>query len=81
MPGHKNLKCDVYLQAKNQLIYCKLVALGTLSMPGYAHPKRCYQLVENFRVYLLAKSQPHPLRFSGDIAKILKIYFGYFGHV
>ena len=28
--------------------YCKLVILGTLGMPGYAHLKRYYHFVENF---------------------------------
>ena len=52
--------------------YWKLV-LGTLGMPGYAHLKWYYQLVENFRVYLQAKNQLYPPRFSGDIAKICKL--------
>ena len=34
--------------------YCKLV-LGTLDMPGYAHPKWYYQFIENFCVYLQAQ--------------------------
>ena len=42
-------------------------------MPGYAHLKWYYQLVENFRVYLQAKNQLYPPRFSGDIAKICKL--------
>ena len=28
--------------------YCKVVILGTLSIPGYAHLKRYYHLLENF---------------------------------
>ena len=31
--------------------YWKLVILGTLDMPGYAHPKWYYQLVENVCAY------------------------------
>ena len=62
--------------------YCKFVILGTLGMPGYAHPKWYYRLVENFRVYLQTKIQLHPLRFGWDIAKLFQTYyFGYFGHV
>ena len=52
--------------------YCKLVVLGTLGMSGYTHPKRYYQFVDNFRVYLQAKNQLHPPCFSGYIAKICK---------
>ena len=37
-------------------IYCKLVIFGTLGMPGYTHPKRYYQVVENVCVYLQAKT-------------------------
>ena len=59
---------------------CKPVVLGTLSMPGYAHYKWYYHLIENFYVYLQAKNQLHPPCFYGDIAKIWNL-FGYFGHV
>ena len=47
-------------------------------MPGYAHPKRYYQLVENL-IYMLAKNQFHPPCFSKDIAKIWKIILGTLG--
>ena len=57
----------------------KLVVLGTLGMPGHAHPNWYYQLVENFRVYLQAKNQLHSPHFSGDIAKICKLIFGTLG--
>ena len=40
--------------------HCKLIAFGTLGMPGYANPKWNYQLVQNFRVYLQAKNQLQP---------------------
>ena len=40
-------------------IYCKLV-LGTLGTPGYANPKRYYQLVKNVCVHFQAKNQLHP---------------------
>ena len=50
--------------------YCKLVILGTFGMPGYGHPKRYYQLAENFHAYWQAKNQLYPPRFSRDIAKI-----------
>ena len=66
------------MQAKNQLHpshfpqviyllqrYCKLV-LVTMDMPSYAHPKWYYQLIENFHLYLQAKSQLHPPCFSED---------------
>ena len=43
-------------------------------MPGYAHPKWYYQLVENFPVHLQAKYQLDPPRFTGDIAKICKLF-------
>ena len=33
--------------------YCKLFIFGASGMPGYAHPKWYYQLVESFRIYLL----------------------------
>ena len=42
---------------------CKLLILGTLgisgyvlAMPGYAHPKSQYKLVENFEVYFHTKN-------------------------
>ena len=70
---------DVYLQAKNQLHpsrfswdiakICKLVALGTLGMSCYTHPKGYYQ----FGVYLQAKNQLHLPSFFWDIAKICKL--------
>ena len=60
--------------------YCKLMILATLDIPGYTEPKWYYQLVENFCVYLHAKNQLHPPRFSEDIAKICKLLiFGILG--
>ena len=66
------------MQAKNQLHpshfpqviylwqrYCKLV-LGTMVMPSYAHPNWYYQFIENFHLYLQAKSQLYPPCFSED---------------
>ena len=38
---------------------CKLLILDALGMPVYAHPKRKYQLVEIFDVYLHAKNTLH----------------------
>ena len=54
--------------------------LGTLCMPGYAHPKWYYQLVENFCVYLNAKKQLHPPCFSGYCKDIQTSYSGHFWH-
>ena len=53
-------------------------------MPGYAHPKRYYQLVENLiylikLIYMKEKNQFHPPCFSKDIAKIWKIILGTLG--
>ena len=42
-------------------------------MPGHAHQELCYQLVEDFCVYLQAKNQLHLSRFSRDIAKKCKL--------
>ena len=64
--------------------YCKLFIFGASGMPGYAHPKWYYQLVESFRIYLLDFSYLfiffylffvfiHSPSFTGDIAKICKI--------
>ena len=36
---------------------CHLIILGR---PGHAHQDEWYQLVGQFRVYLHAKTQPHP---------------------
>ena len=62
---------------------CKLVVLGTLGIPGYVHPNWYYQLVETF-MFISAgeKNQIHPPCFSGDIAKICKLFFFFwcFGH-
>ena len=44
------------------------------SKPGYAYPKRNYQLVENFYVYLPAKNQLHPPCFL----QMLEIYANLF---
>ena len=38
-----------------------------------------YHLVENFCVYLQAKTQLHPSCFNGDIAKICKLILGTLG--
>ena len=63
------------------LIYCNLVILATLSMPGFDHQKRSYKLVENFEDYLHAKNQIYPSLLFWKIAKILQAcYFGYFGN-
>ena len=52
--------------------YCKLVILGTLSLPGYGQQKLWYQLVED--VYLYAKNQIYPSFLSWNITKILQTY-------
>ena len=52
--------------------YGELIVLDTLGMPGFAYPKWCYQLVENFIFYLQAKNQLPPTPsscFSGDIVR------------
>ena len=61
---------DVFFEILKR--YCKVVILGTWSIPGYAHPK-WYQFVKTFHVYLQAKNQLYPSRFSGDILKTLKL--------
>ena len=53
--------------------YCKIIILGTLGIPGYAHSKWYYQFVKNFHVYLQVENQPHHQYFSGNIAKICKL--------
>ena len=41
--------------------YCKIVILGTLGMPDYAHHQKIYhQLVETFCIYLGVKNQLYP---------------------
>ena len=53
--------------------YYKLI-LGTLGMPGFAHPKWYnQQLLENLCVDLQAKNKINHPYFSGDIAKICKL--------
>ena len=88
-------KFGVYQTAKNQLHpprfsgdipkilwdIPKILLLGTLSMPGYAHPKWYFQLVENLSVYQQVKIPLYPPLFSGDIAEIFKFVILYFGHV
>ena len=59
--------------------YCKLVVFGALGLSRYLHPKWYYHLVENFCVYLQAKTQLHPPCFNGDIAKICKLILGTLG--
>ena len=73
--------------------YCKLFIFGASGMPGYAHPKWYYQLVESFRIYLLDFSylfifflfifRIHSFttfywRYCKDMQNS---YFGHFGHV
>ena len=58
--------------------YCKLVILGTLGMPGYAHPEWHYQPVENFRVSLQAKNHIHPPRFSRKLQRYANLLFSVF---
>ena len=53
-------------------IHCKIVILGSFGIPGYAHSKWYYQLVENFHVYLHIENQPHHQYFCGNVAKICK---------
>ena len=59
--------------------YCKLVVLGILGMPGYAHPKSYFQFVENFCVYPQAKNLFYTLCFSVDTAKLCKLILGTLG--
>ena len=78
IPGHVYLKWQYQFEETFDVFHeilqrhCKLVILGTLDMPGYAHPNWYYQLVEKL-VYLLAKNQLHHLSFSGDIVNTCKI--------
>ena len=65
-----NFHLHVFLEILQR--YCNLVILSTLDMVEYPHPKRYYQIVENFCVYLLLKNQFHFPCFSGDIAKMCK---------
>ena len=64
------------------LTYCKLVILGTLDIPGYAHLKK---IVSTYRelLCLTSKKSTLPPCFPEDIAKICiyTFYFGYFGYV
>ena len=41
--------------------------LGALDMPGHAHPKWYYQLVEDFDAYLHDKNKFYHLPLSWDI--------------
>ena len=66
----KNFILHVFLEILQRS--CKLVVLGTLGIPGHAHPNWYYQLAENFCVYLQVKNQLHPPFFCEDIAKICK---------
>ena len=52
--------------------YSKLVAFGTLGMPGHPHPRWNYQLVE-YSCLFAGKKSIHTLGFSEDIAKICKL--------
>ena len=62
------------------LRYWKFVSLGTLSMPGYAHQKWYYQLVENIRAYQQAKKSTSFSLFFWTYCKDMQTYFGYFGY-
>ena len=55
--------------------YYKPLVVDTLSMSGYAHHKGYYRLVENFYVYLQAKSQLYLPCFYRDIAKIWNLFW------
>ena len=55
--------------------YCELVILGILGKPVYAHCKWYYHSVENFCIYLRAKTQRNPPCLSGDIAKYVNFLF------
>ena len=46
---------------------CKLLILGTLDMPSYAHPKWQYQPIENFSVHLHHKNTLHNSLLSSGI--------------
>ena len=47
--------------------YCKLVILGTLGMPDFAHPKWYYELAENVYVYLKANKASSSLMFFPEM--------------
>ena len=72
---------DVYQHTKNLetlQIYCIVVILSTLGMPGCTHQIWQYQLLEYFEVYL-CKNQLYLLLLSRDTSKILQTcYFEYF---
>ena len=65
-----NFILQVFLEILER--YCKTVILVTLGIPGYAHSKWFYHLVENLHVYLQVESQPHHQYFSRIITKICK---------
>ena len=59
--------------------YCKFVVLGTLGMPGYAHPKWYHQYEETFMFICRQKIISYPMLFR-KYCKVMQTYFGYFGH-
>ena len=59
--------------------YCKFVVLGTLGMPGYAHPKWYHQYEETFMFICRQKIISYPMLFW-KYCKVMQTYFGYFGH-
>ena len=95
MPGHIHIKwyqfeatlncwqkinflLHVFLQIFQR--YCKVVVLGTFGMPGYAHPKWYYQLIETSRVNLQAKINFIPNAFRETLLRYANFLFWYFGH-
>ena len=58
--------------------YCELVILGNLGMPGSAHPKRYYQLEENFCVYLQAINKLHSPCFLDILQRYANFLFRVF---
>ena len=52
---------------------CKLLTLGTLGMPGYAHPKWWYYIVESFNFYPPKKYRKP---YFGAILSLFGLNFG-----
>ena len=71
---HKiNLIFHVFLETMQR--YCKIVILGTMGMPCYAHPKWYYQHVENFCVICRQNINSIPRVFL-NITKMCKLILG-----
>ena len=73
-----NFILHVFLETLQK--YCKLVLLGTLVMPAWAHPKY-HQLAENFCVHLQTKKFTLSTMFFWRYCQDMQTcYLGHFGH-